>query len=32
MLGIVNKVEVIKDYIIVVDGNGDENNIDVCVG
>lgn len=31
MLGIVSKVEVIKDNIIVVDGDGDENSIDVCV-
>ncbi|WP_277921327.1 chaperonin GroEL [Staphylococcus epidermidis] len=32
MLGTANKVEVTKDYTTVVDGNGDENNIDARVG
>lgn len=32
MLGIANKVEVTKDHTTVVDGNGDENNIDARVG
>lgn len=32
MLGTVNKVEVTKDHTTVVDGNGDENNIDARVG
>lgn len=32
MLGTANKVEVTKDHTTVVDGNGDENNIDARVG
>lgn len=32
MLGTANKVEVTKDHTTIVDGNGDENNIDVRVG
>ncbi|MDU5999120.1 MAG: chaperonin GroEL [Staphylococcus aureus] len=32
MLGTANKVEVTKDHRTVVDGNGDENNIDARVG
>ena len=31
MLGTANKVEVTKDHTTVVDGNGDENNIDARV-
>lgn len=32
MLGTANKVEVTKDHTTIVDGNGDENNIDARVG
>lgn len=32
MLGTANKVEVTKDHTTVLDGNGDENNIDARVG
>lgn len=32
MLGTANKVEVTKDHTTVVDGNGDENNVDARVG
>ncbi len=32
MVGTANKVEVTKDHTTVVDGNGDENNIDARVG
>ena len=32
MLGTANKVDVTKDHTTVVDGNGDENNIDARVG
>lgn len=32
MLGTANKVEVTKEHTTVVDGNGDENNIDARVG
>lgn len=32
MLGTANRVEVTKDHTTVVDGNGDENNIDARVG